>query len=125
MRDPAPLLAWSLQHLHWHGLVAGDVLHRGASQTVEIDLVARHEIEKVFQGDRTLHPGQRRAEAAVDAIAKTEVLRLGAVAGDVERLAVVERPGIPVGRGPHQENGFMRGDRAAGQLDVPEAVADV
>jgi len=40
-----------------------------------------------------LHAGQRGAQAAVDAVAEPQVLRLATVAVDVERLGVVERAG--------------------------------
>ena len=58
-----------------------------ALQAVEVDLVARHEVQQVLERDRALHAGQRGTEAAVDAVAEPEVLRLAAVAVDVERLA--------------------------------------
>src|SRR3954451_22605083 len=67
----------SSQHLHGHILVAGNVLHVHALQAVEVDLKSRHEVEQVLQGDRALHPGQRRAQAAVDSVAESEVLRFG------------------------------------------------
>src|SRR4051794_6747257 len=82
MRDPAPLLAGSLQHLHRDVVVAGDVLHVYAFQALEVDVIARHEVEQVLKCDRGLQAGQCRTEAAVDAIAEAQVLRLGAIASD-------------------------------------------
>src|SRR5690349_15301036 len=78
------ILAPSAQHLHRNILPANDILHMHAAAVVEIDLVARHEVQQLLQCDGTLHPGQCRAQATVDAVAETEVLGLCAVAVDVE-----------------------------------------
>jgi len=45
----------------------------------------------------------------VDAVTESEVLRLRAVAVDVECLGVVEGPRIAVGRCAHQEDGIFAG----------------
>ena len=70
------------------------------------DLVARHEVEQSLERDGALHPGQRRAQTAVHPVAEAEVLRLGAVAVDVEGVGIGERLGVPVRRTAEQEHGF-------------------
>src|SRR5690349_503797 len=97
MRDPASLLAGSLQHLHGDVVVAGDVLHVDPLQAIEIDLVARHEVEQVLDRDHTFQACQRRPEAAVNSIAQPHMWRLGAIACDVELFGPIVCTWIPVG----------------------------
>ena len=69
-------------------VVAGDVLHVDTLQAVEVDLVARHEVEQMIQRDGAFQAGQRCPEATVDAVAEAEILRLRAIAGRDTTAAV-------------------------------------
>src|SRR6478609_642074 len=72
----------SPQYLHRDMVVSRHVLHVDPLQTIEVDLVARHEVQQVLERDRALHPGKRCSEATVDAVTEPEVLRLTAIAVD-------------------------------------------
>ena len=104
---------------------ARHVLHRHPLAVVPDHLVARHEVEQPLQRDRALHPGQRRAQTAVHPVSEAEVLRLGAVAVDVEGVGVGERLGIAVRRTCQQEHGFALRDRDAVQVDLFHGPAHV
>ena len=80
-----------------------------ALQTVEVDLVARHEVQQAFERNRALHAGQRGTEAAVDAIAEPEVLRLVPVAVDVEGLAAAKARGSRLAAAPIRNTGLFAG----------------
>ena len=96
-----------------------------ARKAVPDDVVAGHEVEQLLQRDGAFHPGQRGAQTTVDSVAEPEVLRLGAVAVDVELVGVGECFRIPVRRGADQEHRFARRNGAAGQMRLFEGVADV
>src|SRR6201996_2826761 len=87
------------KYLHGYILPAGDVLHVHPLAARPVHLVARHVVEEPLQREPAFQPGQRRAEAAVNPVSETEVLRLGLVALDVERLGVGEGLRVAVRRG--------------------------
>src|SRR5215208_88377 len=56
------------------------------------------------QGDLSLHPGERRSKAMVDAPPESKVpVR---IAGEVEDIRVLEMPLVTVGRAEHRQNQF-------------------
>src|SRR5271170_4518975 len=67
---------------------AGDVLHGDSLAVIPLHFVVGHEVEQLLQRDPAFHPGQCRAEATVNPVAQTEMLRLGVVAVDVEGVGV-------------------------------------
>ena len=71
--------------------------------------------------DLGLQPGQRRAEAVVDAAAEAEVLVVRAVG--VEAVGVGEAVGVAVAGGEHERDGEPFGDGGAGDVDVVEGGA--
>ena len=54
----------------------------------------------------------------MDAVAEAEVLRLGAIAVDVERVGIGQRSLIAVGGAADQEHRLALGDRRAVQVHV-------
>src|SRR5436309_2112058 len=79
-------VTWSTspQYLYRDIQPTRDVLHGDSLAAVPIHLVPRHEVEQLLQRDPALHPGERRAEATVNPVSQTEMLRFGVVAVDVE-----------------------------------------
>ena len=106
-------------------VVARDILHVDLFQSVPLDLVAGHEVEQSLQRDGRFHPGQGRAQAAVNAVAEAEILCLGAIAVDVEQMRIGERPRIPVGGRLHQEDGLARRNGRAMQMRILQREAHV
>jgi hypothetical protein len=73
-----------------------------------VNFVARHEIKQLLRGDPCLHTSQGSTQTAVNPVAKSEVLRLGAVAVDVEDVGIGKRRRVAIGGRADQE------DRVAG-----------
>ena len=90
---------------------------------VPVDLPGRPALEYLLKRDPALKPGQGRAEAVMRAEDEGQVHVLLAV--DVERVRVVEAPGITVGRAHHAQQRAARGHRLPVPLDVPRHVAGV
>ena len=119
------IAAPSAKHLDGYVVVPGHILHIDALQAVPDHLVAGHEVEQLVQRDSAFHPCQRRAQTAVNPVAEPEILRLSAIAVDVEYVRVGECLRITVCRGAAQEYRLACGNHAATDASLFEGVADV
>src|SRR3984893_6581358 len=117
--------AASSQYLDRYVQPARNILHGDPLATVPIHLVTGHEVEQLLQCDPAFHPGQRCAKATVNSVPKTEVLRLGLVAVDVEGIGVGEGIGVAVRGGLHQEHRLAGGNRATAGVCLFQGPADV
>src|SRR5271156_6374059 len=115
----------SSQDLHRDVQPAGDVLHGDSLAVIPLHFVAGHEVEQLLQPDPAFHPGQCRAEATVNAVSQTEMLRLRQVAVDVEGVGVGKGVRVAVRRGVHHEYRLARWNRAANDVGLFQRVADV
>ena len=87
--------------------------HWGVSLVqAEIAETAQQRVE----GDLPLHPGERRADAEVSAVAEAEV-RVG-MAPDVEALRIGELRRITIGRGEHAHDLLARLDGLAAEVEI-------
>ena len=105
--------------------VARDVLHADAAAAVPEHFVARHQIQQLLQRDPAFHSRERGAQAAVNAVAEPQVLRLGAIAADVEGVRRGPGIGVAVGRGAQQEHRGAGRDGHAMQPDLAGGPAHV
>ena len=103
----------SSQHSDRYVGPTGDVDHHHSLQAVAANFVPRHEVEQLLQGYPCLHTSQGSAQTAVHSVAKSEVLRLGAVAVDVEDVGIGERRRVAVGGRADEK------DRLAGGIVTP------
>ena len=77
-----------------HGNVgpAAHVRHVHPPQSGPVDVITRNQVEQCFQRYPALHPGERGAEAAVDAVAEVQVVADLPLAIDVEAVGIGKEP---------------------------------
>src|SRR5271156_7151670 len=73
-----------------------DILHGDPLTALPKNFVAGHEVEQLLQRHTSFHAGQRRSQATVNPVSQTQVLRLGVVTVDVERVSVGEGVRVPI-----------------------------
>src|SRR6516164_10411123 len=93
----------SPNYLHRYVLPAHHILHVNSLAAIPVHLIAGHVVQQLLQRERALHAGQRRAEAAVNPVAESHVLRFGSVPIDVEFVGVGPGLGVTIGRAVDEE----------------------
>src|SRR3954468_9432371 len=96
---------------------------RGDPLDLAVDPVAGREPQHLLQHDPALEPGERRAEAVVDALAKREVAL--DFTRDVQLAGALPPALVAVGGPPQQHDRAADGDRLAVQLELGGRATDL